>query len=328
MCCSGNVEIRQNLLPPGDRLDQLVGHVQRIQVHQPDPVEALDLVQAAEQFGQPGPAVGVHAVERRVLGHEDQLPHAVGRQLLGLGRHLLDRLAGIRAAHPRNRTESARPVAALGDLQIGHVRQRDPQPAPVRQGRTGRRTEKGDWSHLPERPEGCCAQMGPVPLFLATIVLPAIGGAALRLTHPTRTSCVAVFQLPDGGDNFIPGENANYSIQPGKPLEQPLPVALGETAGHDHPPQPPRLLQPQHLFDRLVRFRPGVVDESAGVDQRQVGAVGFGDQAVALSMQQAGHPLAIDQVFRATEANQGKSAWGVFLLFVQVIYVRGDISIL
>jgi AhpD family alkylhydroperoxidase len=37
--------------------------------------------------------------------------------------------------------------------------------------------EKGDSPHLPERPEGCCAQMGTVPFF------PASGAAGVAVTE-------------------------------------------------------------------------------------------------------------------------------------------------
>ena len=122
----------------GDRVDQLVGHVHRVEVHQPDPVETVDLLQLAQQLHQPRFAVQVHAVVGRVLGDDHQFAHAVGRQLAGLGDDLFDRLGGVLAAHLRDRAERAEPVAALGDLQVREMPRRDPQPGGVGQ-RMGRR---------------------------------------------------------------------------------------------------------------------------------------------------------------------------------------------
>ena len=78
-------------------------------------------------------------------------------------------------------------------------------------------------------------------------------------------------------------------------------------------PHPSSLLQPQHLLDRVVRFRPGVADESARVDDHQIGAVGLGNHPIAVQLQQPGHPLAVDEVLRTAEADQGVGAAGVFL---------------
>ena len=133
-----HVEIRHDPLRRGDRVDQLVGYVHRIEVHQANPVEPVDLLQLAEQFDEPRLAVQVHAVVRRVLGHDHQLAHAVGGQLTGLGDHFFDRLGGVLAAHLRDRAERAQPVAAFGDLQEREMLRRDSQPGRVGQ-RVGRR---------------------------------------------------------------------------------------------------------------------------------------------------------------------------------------------
>ena len=120
-----NVQVRQYLFARRDDPDQFVGDVGRVKVHQPNPGQALDCFQASEEFGQQWPAVQVQAVERGVLGDQHQLPNAVGGQLLGLGHHLVDRLARIRAAHLRNRTKTAQTIAPLGDLQVRQMWQRE-----------------------------------------------------------------------------------------------------------------------------------------------------------------------------------------------------------
>ena len=86
---------------------------------------------SCKQLGQPGPAVEVDAVVGHVLGDQDQLADAVGGQLFGLGDDHLDRLGDVLAAHVGDRAEGAEPVAAFGDLEIGEVPGRDPQPGAV-----------------------------------------------------------------------------------------------------------------------------------------------------------------------------------------------------
>jgi hypothetical protein len=65
----------------------------------------------------------------------------------------------------------------------------------------------------------------------------------------------------------------------------------------------------EHFFDNLVRLGPGVANESTGVDHHQIGPVRFGNHLVPFPFQQAGHPLAIDKVLGATEADKGESGF-------------------
>ena len=62
MCCSGMSRYGMIFFAAGQRLDQLVGEVLRVGVQHADPLDAVDLVQLAEQLGQPHAAVEVHAV--------------------------------------------------------------------------------------------------------------------------------------------------------------------------------------------------------------------------------------------------------------------------
>jgi L-arabinose isomerase len=58
--------------------------------------------------------------------------------------------------------------------------------------------EKGDSPHLPERPEGCCAQMGTVPFFPGPLVL----GAHMLEICPSlaaETPCCEIHPLSIGG---------------------------------------------------------------------------------------------------------------------------------
>ena len=50
------------------------------------------------------------------------------------------------------------------------------------------------------------------------------------------------------------------------------------------------------------------LDEAAGVDDDEIGPVGLVHQLVAVELQQAEHPLAVDEVLRAAEADEGVGA--------------------
>ena len=90
-----------------------------------------------QQFGQPRLAEQVDAVVGRILGDDNQLAYAVGRELPRLGQHHLGRLRRVLAAHLGNRTEGAQPVAALGNFQVREVPRRDPQPIGIGQRANG-----------------------------------------------------------------------------------------------------------------------------------------------------------------------------------------------
>ena len=62
---------------------------------------------------------------------------------------------------------------------------------------------------------------------------------------------------------------------------------------------------------RRERLRPGPLDEAARVDDDKIGPVRLADQLIAVELQQAEHPLAIDEVFRAAEADEGVGALGI-----------------
>ena len=200
-----------------------------------------------QQLGQPRLAVQVHAVVGGVLGDDDQLAHAVGRQLLGLGDHFFDRLGGVLAAHLGDRAERAQPVAAFGDLEIGEMPRRDPQPVAIGRARIGRRAE----TRSAARRAGRSADRPPCVI-------------SSRPNTPTRWSISgpvssSVFFLPLGqaaGDDHAP-------------RCRPWPLEL------------------QHLVDRGERLVPGPLDEPAGVDDHEVGPVRLVHQLVAVELQQA-----------------------------------------
>ncbi len=91
----------------------------------------------------------------RILGHHDQLAHAVVGQLAGFGDDLFQRLAGMFAAHLGDGAEGAQAVTAFGDLQVREVARRDAQAAAIGQcanrGRAKDRALFGEVSHQPIR---------------------------------------------------------------------------------------------------------------------------------------------------------------------------------
>ncbi len=114
----------------------------RIQVQQPDPIDAVDRLQLAQQLDQPDLAVEVEPVIGGVLRDDIQFAHAVSRQLTGLGHDHLDRFRDVLAAHLGDRTERAGAVATFRDFEIRVVPRRDPQPGAIVQGGDRRRPKQ------------------------------------------------------------------------------------------------------------------------------------------------------------------------------------------
>ncbi len=103
----------------------------RVKVHQTDPVQTIDLLELLQQLCQPDFAVEIQAVVGGVLSHQHQLADPVTNQLLCLPHHLLDRFRDMLASHLRDRTKGASPVATLGNLQVSKMTRRDPQSATI-----------------------------------------------------------------------------------------------------------------------------------------------------------------------------------------------------
>jgi hypothetical protein len=134
-----HVEIRDDLLACSEHRDQLVGDVHWIEVHQANPLDPVDLFQLSQELCQPRFAVQIDAVVGRVLRDDDQLFHAVGRELLRFLHNRFDRLGGVLAAHLRDRTEGAQPIATFRDLQVTKVLRRDAQAIGIGEGPNRRR---------------------------------------------------------------------------------------------------------------------------------------------------------------------------------------------
>ena len=62
----------------------------------------------------------------------------------------------------------------------------------------------------------------------------------------------------------------------------------------------------EHFLDDRTRFLPGGVDEPAGVDDDQVGVLPLRHQREPILRQEPEHPLGIDQVLGAAQADEGQ----------------------
>src|SRR5262249_9953242 len=87
--------------------------------------------------------------------------------------------------------------------------------------------------------------------------------------------------------------------------------AFGETAGDDDGADAALLFQLEHLADDAERFLPRWLDEAAGVDYDDVGAVGIGHERIAVLRELAQHALRIDKVLRTAKTNKRVSAFGM-----------------
>ena len=119
---------------------------------------------------------------------------------------------------------------------------------------------------------------------------------------------VAHDPVGDLGD-LLAAEDADDLVDLGHLLQEHLALPLGQAPGDDHPLDLPGLLAVEHLADHAQRLLPGRVDEPTGVDDDQVGRLGVGHQGVPILGQQPEHPLGVDQVLRAAEADEGEGAF-------------------
>ncbi len=112
-----------------DRLDHLIREAARVGIHQPQPVDVLQLsIERAEQSGQPRRISDIRPIARRILPDEIQLHRPIRRQLLRLAEDLLHRLRSHQPPDARNRTKRTPLIAPLGNPQISIMPRRQPKP--------------------------------------------------------------------------------------------------------------------------------------------------------------------------------------------------------
>ena len=185
----GQIDIAHDLGARGDGVDGGVGDGGGVEIEQAYPLDAVHLVERADQARQGIALLAVDAVERRVLRHEQQLFDAPRRQPVRFVDHRLDAAATIVAAHLRDHAEGAFVVAALGDLHVGVVTRRGEAP------RRGGVVEVGGQVDAKDR--GRCARCfchfrGPVqfrdpsPETRAPHGIAAIEGERRRARHAWR----------------------------------------------------------------------------------------------------------------------------------------------
>ena len=117
---------------------------------------------------------------------------------------------------------------------------------------------------------------------------------ALRAADPIENRC-----------DLFPSEDADDLIDVRHFFEQPIALALGQTAGDDDGADPALPLQFEHLSDDGQRFLPGRLDETAGIDDDDIRAVRVRRQRETILRELAEHPLAVHCVFGAAEADEG-----------------------
>ena len=108
--------------------------------------------------------------------------------------------------------------------------------------------------------------------------------------------------------HLLATKNANQVIDARARFQQGFLVALGEAAGNDDAPGRSAAFQFEHLTNRGERLFASSLDEAASVDNDEIGTFRLVNQAVAVELQQSQHPLAIDEVLGAAQADEGIGA--------------------
>ena len=119
-----NINILAHLVAFGEGCNQIVRKVVGIQVHNANPLNALQLVEITQKLRQKQLAGEVLAIAGGVLRHDNQLLDAVSSKASCLCHNLIIRTAGVGTAQLRNNAVGAAVVAALSNFQIRHVTRR------------------------------------------------------------------------------------------------------------------------------------------------------------------------------------------------------------
>jgi len=114
----GYINVSTDLGIINHHAENLIREHRGISIHQPNPLDPLDLRQAPEECWQFSFSCTVNTIICRILRDEDQLLHTALSESSRLGEHLIHRPAHMPAADQWYRTKRARMIAALGNLEV------------------------------------------------------------------------------------------------------------------------------------------------------------------------------------------------------------------
>jgi hypothetical protein len=115
----GYVEVLADVVVAGDGLQQAIGDAVGVGIEEAQPAQAVDAGESVEQVGETVFQAKVFAVAGGVLADEGNFLDAAGDELLRLGDDRLEAAGTEFAAQVGDDAETARVVAALGDLDVG-----------------------------------------------------------------------------------------------------------------------------------------------------------------------------------------------------------------
>ena len=299
------VDVLAYLVAFGHGLERVVVDRRWIQVEEANPGQAVDAIEASQQASQPAALSPVDAVQRGVLGNEDELAHAARGQRFCLPHDGIVGTAAVMTAQRRNDAEGTRVVAALGDLHVRVVtgRGQDARRGVVVDVARGHRRRESPGASgrsqrlRPRRAEAMRRRGESVSVSSRW----GWGPSASEERDGDAAGC-----LPSTGnrtDNLGDLAGAEERVNLRNFLAQGRAKALGETAGHDQSPARAGLLVPRHLENRVHGLLSGRVHERARIDHEDVGRRRVRGDVVARLAHEAEHDLGVDEILGTAEGD-------------------------
>ena len=118
-----HVEIFGDTFFAGVQIQQLVGHLLRIQIEGPNPAHIVHRDQLAQKGCEALPESKVHSIIDRVLRNQIEFLDTFLSQPLRFRHNRFNRTAPLLASHERDRAEGTIPITAFGNFQIGAMRE-------------------------------------------------------------------------------------------------------------------------------------------------------------------------------------------------------------
>ena len=190
-----NVQIRQDLRGGGHRLDEFVGDIARIGIHEANPGNVgRGLGECLQQVRQAIPDAQIVTVVGCVLRDDDQFANAGLMQANGFRDDRLGRPAHVRALDLGDGTKGTGPATPIGDLEIG------------------------------------AGSLDRSSQYIALIAADC-GGLIRQMIEWLRM--LATAQLAHKGDDIHPTAGADDAVDARHPFNDFLAIALGHAAGGD-----------------------------------------------------------------------------------------------
>ncbi len=282
-----HVDVMKNLRLRGHHVDQFIRYLFRIAVKNPDPAVSVDPAEFPQKFRQHLLSVEIDAVQRRFLGHKNELLHALGSKCPCFLQEFVHGNGAIRTAHIGNDAVRASLAAPFRDLEVFRAGAGRKNALFAAVYRSAQRRKTYDSCGAVRRARGfsSCGRR--------STVRGGFPGFSVLFQNFRNHIC-----------DFRKGRCSQHSINLGHFLQNVLTVPLRKAPGHNKGFQLSVFLPVRKVQNAPHAFLLRIFNKAAGIDYRNICCFEVFCKIVPALRENTQHFLRIHQVLVAAEGHK------------------------